>query len=353
MTLSEELTWRGFVNQTTFKDMSELDKEKRTFYWGCDPSAPSLQVGNLAAGMMARVFIEHGYKPVVLIGGATGMVGDPKDDEERQLKTLEEINKNKSAIVQQYKQIFNGQTFQLVDNYAWFKDMGYLEFLREVGKHTSMSQMLDREFVKARVGSDNTGLSYAEFSYALIQGYDFLHLSRYHNVSLQLCGGDQWGNSVAGVDLIRRIDKKEAHVWSTPLIINKTTGKKFGKSEDGTVWLDPEMTSPYQFYQFWLNVDDAGVGDYLKIYTLIQPDEFDNLMEEFSKNLSGRAAQKQLAFEVTQLVHGTAKAQSAQNVTATLFGDTPIEQLLKEDIDMLAEEIPTSTANFLKLHFEM
>lgn len=342
MTLSEELKWRGFFNQTTFKDPSELDKSTRTFYWGCDPSSDSLTIGNLAPGMMARVFISHGYTPVILIGGATGMVGDPKDDEERQLKALDEIEHNKQAIQKQYKQIFNGIDFKLVDNYEWFKNMGYLEFLREVGKHTSMSQMLDREFVKARVGEDKIGLSYAEFSYSLIQGYDYLYLSRHHDVSLQICGADQWGNSVSGVNLIRRLDGKEAHVWSSPLVLNKSTGKKFGKSEDGAVWLDKNKTSVYKFYQFWLNVDDLGVGDYVKIYTLIQPDEFERLMKDFEADKASRLAQKYLAYEVTKLVHGPEAADSVKRVSEVLFGDTPFEALSEADLDMLAVEIPVT-----------
>ena len=345
MTLSEELKWRGFFNQTTFKDISELDKAPRSFYWGCDPSSDSLTIGNLAPGMMARVFIKHGYTPVVLIGGATGMVGDPKDDEERQLKSLDEIEKNKQGIKAQYKTIFNGLEFELVDNYDWFKNMGYLEFLREVGKKTSMSQMLDREFVKARTGDGNIGLSYAEFSYSLIQGYDFLHLSRHHDVSLQLCGADQWGNSVAGVDLIRRIDGKEAHVWSTPLVVNKSTGKKFGKSEEGAVWLDAKKTSAFKFYQFWLNLDDNGVEDYLKIYTLIEVAELDALMTEFKANPGDRAAQKYLAFEVTKLVHGEQQAKNVQNVSEVLFGQKQFEELSKTELEQLSQEIPTVKAN--------
>ena len=347
MTLSEELQWRGFVNQTTFKDISELDVKTRTFYWGCDPSSDSLTIGNLAAGMMARVFIQHGYTPIVLIGGATGMVGDPKDDEERQLKSLEEIDRNKQAISVQYKQIFDGLEFTLVDNYDWFKDMGYLQFLREVGKHTSMSQLLDREFVKARVGEDKTGLSYAEFSYSLIQGYDFLHLSREYEVSLQLCGADQWGNSISGVDLIRRLDQEEAHVWSSPLVINKTTGKKFGKSEEGAVWLDASKTSPFKYYQFWLNVDDAGVGEYLKIYTAIEPGQFEELMGEFEGNPQERAAQKYLAFEATKLIHGEQTAESVKRVSEVLFGQKTFAELSKEDLDALAKEIPTTSAGTL------
>ena len=347
MTLSEELTWRGFINQTTFKDINELDKEKRTFYWGCDPSSDSLQIGNLAGAMMARVFVSHGYKPVLLVGGATGMIGDPKDNEERQLKTLDEVARNKAAVAKQYKTIFDGLEFTLVDNYDWFKNIGYLDFLRDVGKQFSMTQLLDREFVQTRIGEGAAGISYAEFSYSLIQGYDFLHLFREHGVTLQIGGSDQWGNMISGVPLIRKLENAEAHVCTLPLVINKATGRKFGKSEEGTIWLDSEKTSPYKFYQFWLNVDDAGVGDYIKIYTLITPEEFDTLMQEFRSNPSDRSAQKYLAYEVTKLVHGEESAQSAKNVTATLFGDIAVSELSKEDLDVLAQEIPTTTSNDL------
>ncbi len=345
MTLSEELTWRGFVNQTTFKDVTTLDKQPLTFYWGVDPSADSMTIGNLAAAMMVRHFISHGHRAVLLVGGATGLVGDPDGKkQERNLKELDEIEKNITGISAQYKTVFAGEPFEIVNNYDWFKDISYMDFLRNIGKYFSMTQLLDREFIKARIGEGGSGISYAEFSYSLIQGYDFLHLFREKGVTLQLCGADQWGNSLAGVEMIRKLEGAEAHVWSTPLVVNKTTGVKFGKSEDGAVWLDPTKTSPYKFYQFWLNVDDAGVEDYLKIYTLIQPPELEALMAEFKKNPGARAAQKQLAYEVTLLAHGEAKAQSARNVTAVLFGDTPFEQLLEEDLAMLAEEIPTTTA---------
>lgn len=344
MKLSEELTWRGFINQTTFKNITELDAEKRTFYFGCDPSSDSLQIGNLAGAMMARVFISHGYTPVMLVGGATGMIGDPKDNEERQLKTLDEVARNKVAVAEQYKTIFDGLEFTLVDNYDWFKNIGYLDFLRDIGKQFSMTQLLDREFVQTRIGEGAAGISYAEFSYSLIQGYDFLHLFREHGVTLQIGGSDQWGNMISGVPLIRKLENAEAHVCTLPLVINKTTGRKFGKSEEGTIWLDPAQTSPYKFYQFWLNVDDAGVGDYIKIYTLIQPEEFDALMAEFAKNPSARAAQKYLAYEVTKLVHGEQKAKSAETVTATLFADTPIAELSEDELAMLADEIPVVAA---------
>lgn len=345
MKLSEELQWRGFINQTTFDDLSQLDGEPISFYWGVDPSADSMQIGNLAAAMMVRHFIDHGHKAFLLVGGATGMIGDPDGKkDERNLKTLDEIAKNKAGIAAQYKTVFAGKDFAMVDNYDWFKGINYLDFLREVGKHVPMSQMLGRDFVQARLGEDGSGISYAEFSYSLIQGYDFLHLYREHGVTLQVCGADQWGNSVTGVDLIRRIEGVEAHVYSTPLVINKATGIKFGKSEGGAVWLDSAKTSVYKFYQFWLNVDDEGVIDYAKIYTLLNKDELEELGARHKQNPSAREAQKTLAREVTTLVHGKERAEAAVHVTDVLFGGKSVGELDGADLDMLAGEIPTASA---------
>jgi len=257
MSLSEELQWRGFVNQTTFPDITDLDKESLTFYFGVDPSADSMQIGNFAAAMMVRHFINAGHKAILLVGGATGMIGDPDGKkDERNLKALDEIAHNKAGIAAQYRQVFADKDFTLVDNYDWFKNMNYLDFLREVGKNVPMSMMLGREFIQSRLGEGGEGISYAEFSYSLIQGYDFLHLYRTYGATLQLAGADQWGNSIAGVDLIRRVEGVESHIFTIPLIMNKATGKKFGKTEDGAIWLDPKKTSVYKFYQFWLNSDD-------------------------------------------------------------------------------------------------
>lgn len=343
MKLSEELQWRGFINQTTYDDLGQLDGAPISFYWGVDPSADSMTIGNFAAAMMVRHFIDHGHKAFLLVGGATGMIGDPDGKkDERNLKTLDEIAKNKAGLAAQYKTAFAGKDFTIVDNYDWFKDMNYLDFLRNVGKHVPMSQMLGRDFVQARLGQEGSGISYAEFSYSLIQGYDFLHLYREHGVTLQVCGADQWGNSITGVDLIRRIEGGEAHVYSTPLVINKATGVKFGKSEDGAVWLDPAKTSVYKFYQFWLNVDDEGVIDYAKIYTLLGKDELEALGERHQQNPREREAQKVLAREVTTLVHGADRAQAAMYVTDVLFGTKQVNELNAADLDMLAGEIPTS-----------
>lgn len=342
MTLSEELQWRGFINQTTYADITQLDKAPITFYWGVDPSADSMQIGNLAPAIMIRHFINHGHKPILLVGGATGLIGDPDGKkQERDLKTLDEIAKNVAGLSAQYQKVFAGTNFDLVNNYDWFKEINYLDFLRDVGKHVSMTQMLDREFVKARVGEGGEGISYAEFSYSLIQGYDFLHLYRTKGATLQVAGGDQWGNSIAGVELIRRLEGAEAHVFTAPLIANKQTGVKFGKSEGGAVWLDPAKTSPYKFYQFWLNVDDETAQDLVKIYTFLDKDTVEALIASHLQKPGERTLQKTLAREVTDIVHGRDRRESVERVTAALFGgDT--QQLNSDDIEALAAEIPTS-----------
>jgi tyrosyl-tRNA synthetase len=341
MTLSEELTWRGFVNQTTYKDVSALDKDPVSFYLGVDPSADSMTIGNLATVMMVRHFIDHGHKAYLLVGGATGLIGDPDGkSQERDLLSLEDIAKNKQKIADQYRTLLAEKPFELVDNYDWFKNLGYLEFLRDVGKHVPMSQMLGREFVQSRLGEQGSGISYAEFSYALIQGYDFLHLYKEHQVTLQVCGADQWGNSIAGVDLIRRLTGGEAHVWSAPLVVNKATGQKFGKTEAGAIWLDPAKTTPTQFYQFWINVDDEGVEDYLKIYTLLAKEAIAEIVQAHHADPGQRKAQQALAREVTQIVHGVAAAALAEEVTGYLTGSQPIGEADEAALESLRAEIP-------------
>jgi len=339
--LSEELQWRGFVNQMTYSDIAELDNGPISFYFGVDPSADSMTIGNLGAAMMVRHFIDHGHHAYLLVGGATGMIGDPDGKkDERNLKTLDEIAHNKAGIAAQYDQVFASKQFTVVDNFDWFSGINYLDFLRDVGKHIPLSQMLSRDFVQSRLGENGSGISYAEFSYSLIQGYDFLHLFREHSVTLQVCGADQWGNSLAGVDLIRRLEGGEAHVYSTPLIINKTTGMKFGKSEGGAIWLDTNKTSVYKFYQFWLNCDDQGVIDYIKIYTLLDKAAIEAIDENHQANPAARSAQKTLAREVTTLVHGQARCESVERVTAVLFNEANFSDLTNDDMTLLAAEIP-------------
>jgi len=344
MKLSEELLWRGFINQHTFADITELDKAPLTFYWGVDPSGPSMTIGHLAAAMMVRHLINNGHKAILLIGGATGMIGDPDGKkQERDLLTIEQINSNKQKIVEQYKRIFAGHDFEVVDNYDWFKDMGYLSFLREIGKKVPMSQLLDREFIKSRIGEDGQGISYAEFSYNLIQGYDFLHLYREKNAQLQVSGADQWGNAITGVQLIKKLEGAESHVLTTPLIINKATGVKFGKSEAGAVWLDPTMTTPYQFYQFWLNIDDEFAKDLVTKYTMLGRDEIAALIQESQNRPQDRLVQRALANESTRIVHGEARLAAVQAILDVLFGAQATTSLSDDAISMLAQEIPTVT----------
>lgn len=340
--LSEELAWRGFINQSTFADLSDIDKP-RTFYWGVDPSADSMHIGNLAPAMMIRHFMDHGHKAILLVGGATGMIGDPDGKkQERDLLTPDDVDRNKKAIAEQYKSLFAGLDFDVVDNYDWFKGMYYLDFLREIGKHAPMTQMLDRDFVQSRIGEGGEGISYAEFSYALIQGYDFLHLHREKGATLQVAGADQWGNSITGVQLIRRLEGAEAHVVTAPLIVNKSTGRKFGKTEEGAVWLDPAKTSPYKFYQFWLNVDDETAEDLVKIYTLLDREAIESLIALHHDNPADRVLQKALAREVTDLVHGSERRQSVERVTSVLFNSADISSLSPDDLDELAVEIPVA-----------
>ena len=345
MQLSDELQWRGFVNQMTFANIDDIN-QPRSFYFGVDPSADSMTIGNLAAAMMVRLFIDHGHKAYLLVGGATGMIGDPDGKKnEREVRKVEDVVHDKLAIVEQYRTLFADREFEIVDNHDWFKSINYVEFLHKIGKHVSMTQLLDREFVQSRIGEGGSGISYAEFSYSLIQGYDFLHLFREHDVTLQLCGADQWGNSTTGVSLIRKLEAGEAHVYSTPLVINKTTGKKFGKSEDGAIWLDERKTSVYKFYQFWLNIDDAGVIDYMKIYTTLDQATIEAIAENHAINPGARSAQKALARAVTDIVHGEQRRIAVERVTDVLFSGGDISDLADDELDLLSQEIPTVSAS--------
>jgi tyrosyl-tRNA synthetase len=340
MTLSEELAWRGFTHQTTYKDSEVLDGDPITFYFGVDPSSDSMTIGNLAAAMMVKTLMKHGHKAVLLVGGATGLIGDPDGkSEERNLKQPEEIARNAKAITDQYEQLFKDEAFEVVNNDAWFASIKYVDFLRDIGKHVPMRQMLGREFIQTRLGEESGGISYAEFSYVLIQAYDFLRLYEDKGVTLQVCGSDQWGNSIAGVDLIRRKTGGEAHVYSVPLIVNKSTGQKFGKSEAGAIWLDPAKTTPTQFYQFWINVDDASAESYLKIFTELSKDEIDGIVAEHAADPGKRLAQTRLAEEVTKVVHGEQNTEIAKKVTDTMTGKMPVGEA-GEAIEHIRKELP-------------
>ena len=358
MKLSEELRYRGFVAETTIENPEDLDtRASKKFYWGADPSADSITIGNLAALMMCACFVRHGYQPYLLVGGATGQIGDPKDNGERDLKTLDEVEHNKKCIREQIERVINsadgdgdnGSTTSLVmvDNYDWFRDMNYLSFLREIGKNFSMTQLLDRQFVQKRIGEGGAGISYAEFSYTLIQGYDFLHLYREYGVDLQLCGADQYGNSTSGIHLIKRLEDATADVWSTPLIIDPATGRKFGKSEGNAIWLagadngSGNYTSIFDFYQFWLNQPDDAVEYLIKIYTLYSPEEIEDILARHKEAPEKRIAQKALARGVTEVVHGKDNAAAVENLTETLFSrDTDFSTFSEDELTEFAAYLP-------------
>jgi len=341
MTLSEELSWRGFINQTTLTNLTALDTEKWTFYHGFDASADSQTVGNLAAMMLDRCFMRHGHSPIILAGGATSLIGDPGGkDAERPLQSEETIAINVAKAEAQLQQIFRGYDFQLVNNLDWTRELTVISFLRDIGKHFSMTPLIQRDYIAKRIGEEGDGISYAEFSYTILQGMDYLYLYDTYGCTLQLGGSDQWGNCLSGVDLIRRARGAETHVITLPLIINKATGKKFGKSEDGAVWLDPTKTSVYKFYQFWLNADDKGVEGYLKIFTELDKEAIDSVMKEFKKNKKDRLAQKTLAYAVTTLVHGEEKAEAAKIASEVLFGGADPGALGAEEYQLLKGELP-------------
>lgn len=342
MTLSEELQWRGFYNQTTFDSPTELDDGSFTLYLGTDPTADSLHVGHLAVYMFVRRFLDRGHKVILLVGGGTGLIGDMRDTEERELKPREEIAHNTKALAAQVSNLFSGKQFDLVDNYDWLKDLSLLPFLRDIGKSFTMNDLTSREYYKARTGANASGgLSFAEFTYTILQGYDFYHLHQEKGVNLQIGGSDQWGNLLSGVELIRKKTGDTVHALSSPLVINKSTGRKFGKSEGGAVWLDPKKTSVYQFYQFWLNTDDKSSIDYLKLFTLLDKPAIDAISKQQTVDPGARVAQRTLAREVTDLVHGKERRESVERVTNVLFGGDDFQTLTDSDRELLSHEIPT------------
>ena len=355
MKLSEELKYRGFMAETTIENIEDLDtRESKKFYWGADPSADSLTIGNLAALMMCACFVRHGYEPYLLVGGATGQIGDPKENGERDLKPLEEVEHNKKCIGEQIQRVVKADNLTMVDNYDWFSQIKFLDFLREVGKSFSMTQLLDRQFVQKRIGDGGAGISYAEFSYTLIQGYDFLHLYRKYGVALQLCGADQYGNCTSGIHLIKRLEDATADVWSTPLVIDPVTGRKFGKSEGNAVWLaasdngSGNYTSIFDFYQFWMNQSDEAVENLIKIYTLLEPDEIERIIAEHKAAPEKRIAQKALARGATEVVHGRENAEAVENLTALLFNrDTDFTAFSEDEINEFAAYLPVAAKGTL------
>ena len=340
--LFAELGWRGFVHHATEHLQRHLAEQRRTVYCGFDPTAPSLQLGNLMPLMLLRHFQLHGHKPIVLMGGGTGLIGDPSGKRgERPLLTREQIRENLQRQRDQMQRLLDFDpgpaAAEVMDNAKWLVEQRLVDFLRDVGKHFTVNLMMQKEAVKARL---DTGISYTEFSYMLLQAYDFLHLFRTRGCTLQVGGSDQWGNITAGIDLIRRVEGGEAHGLVAPLVTT-ASGAKFGKSEAGAIWLDPALTSPYAFYQFWVNTDDRDTESHLKLFSLKSQEELKQLLHRAKQNPAGREAQRALAAEVTERIHGDA-VQSAMVASEILFGDFDPRAASGSVFDTLAREIPTT-----------
>ena len=338
----DELSWRGLIAQSTDVDAlrATTDSGSITLYCGFDPTAPSLHLGNLVQILTVRRFQQHGHRPLALVGGATGLIGDPKMTGERTLNSVDVVEGWVARIRQQLDRFydFSGPNAAVaVNNLDWTEGVGVLEFLRDVGKHFSVNRMLDREAVAARLAKD--GISYTEFSYQLLQAFDFVQLYRRYDCTLQTGGSDQWGNITAGVDLIRRMDGGQAHALTTPLM-TKADGTKFGKTESGTVWLDPELTTPYAFFQFWLNSDDRDVVTYLRTFSFRSREDIEALEAATVERPQAREAQRALASELTALVHGDSERDAAEAAGRALFGQGDLGDLPPATLTAALTETP-------------
>jgi tyrosyl-tRNA synthetase len=342
--LIADLEWRGLLAQTTDRDalIKDLDAKPITFYIGFDPTAPSLHVGNLVVILVMRRFQLAGHNPIALVGGATGLVGDPSGrNEERTL--------NEESTVANWVEKIKGQlslflNFSdglnkavMANNLDWTKNISALEFLRDIGKHFSVNQMLSKDSVSSRLEAG--GISYTEFSYQVLQAYDYLELNKRNNCTLQLGGSDQWGNIVAGLDLIRKVEQGSAHAFTIPLM-TKSDGNKFGKTAGGSVWLDPTMTSPYAFYQFWINSEDADVAKFLKVFSFKDQTEIERLIETVAQNPGAREAQRELARELTTLVHGAKECENVEAASKALFGQGELIDLDAKTLNAALSQLP-------------
>lgn len=337
MDFVEDLQWRGMIHDIMPGTEEQLKKEVTTAYVGFDPTADSLHVGSFAQIMLLKRFQMAGHKPLALVGGATGMIGDPSGkSQERNLLNEETLQKNIDGIKAQLSRFLDFDSdapnkAELVNNYDWMKDFSFLEFIRDVGKHITVNYMMAKESVKKRVtGETGQGMSFTEFTYQLVQGYDFLYLNQNKNCKLQMGGSDQWGNIVTGTELIRRKSSSTAFALTIPLI-KKADGGKFGKTESGNVWLDPERTTPYAFYQFWLNTSDEDAANFIKVFTLLSKEEIEALITEHAEAPHARALQKKLADELTTMVHSKEELENAIEASQILFGKGTNETLAKLD----------------------
>lgn len=347
MNLIEELRWREMIHNIMPGTEEQLQKEMTTAYIGFDPTADSLHIGSLVPILLLVHLQKAGHKPIALVGGATGMVGDPSGkSEERNLLSEEALQRNVAGIKKQLEQYLNfdaslPNAALMANNYDWFKDFSFLSFIRDVGKHITVNYMMAKDSVKKRLDSEN-GMSFTEFTYQLVQGYDFYYMYKHNNCKLQMGGSDQWGNIVTGTELIRRKTSGEAFAFTCPLI-TKADGSKFGKSEKGNIWLDPGKTSPYEFYQFWLNTSDEDAARYIKIFTFLSQHEVSDVLAEHAQNQSQRRLQKKLAEEVTSFVHGGDALAKAMQATEILFSKNTLQiisSLSKDELDATLAGVP-------------
>lgn len=323
MTFFEELKWRGVVKDISSPELEEkLNNESLTFYLGTDPTADSLHIGHYASFVTAKRLARHGHKPIILVGGATGLIGDPRPTAEREIISKEIVAKNIEGLKKQVESLLEGKA-QIVNNYDWTKDVTFLDFLRDIGKYINVNYMLGKDIIARRL---ETGITYAEFSYTLLQGFDYLHLFNTYNCTLQAAGSDQWGNITTGIELIRKIENKEAYGFTMPLILD-STGKKFGKSEGNALWLDKEKTSPFKIYQYLVNSDDSKVIEYLKVFTFLSKEEIDSLELEVKNHPENRVAQKTLAYEVVKDLHGEEEAEKAKEISEKIFRGEETEEM--------------------------
>ena len=340
MTVFEDLKWRGLIKDISSPDLEEkLNKGGMSFYIGTDPTADSLHVGHLSSFLISKRLKDAGHHPYLLVGGGTGMIGDPRPTKERAMISKEQVNKNFEGIKKQVEKLFG---FDVVNNYDWIKDINTLDFLRDYGKYFNVNYMLDKDIIRRRL---DAGITYTEFSYMILQALDFKHLHEYNNVDLQCAGSDQWGNITAGIDLIRRATGDEVYGFTMPLVTD-SQGKKFGKSEGNALWLDKEKTSSYKLYQFFTNVEDVKVIDYLKIYTFLSKEEIEEYERKNNEHPELREAHKALAREIITFLHGKEEYEKAVNLADHLFNNK-FADLSKEDIEELFgnEDIKEVEAN--------
>ena len=315
MKLYDELKWRGLIKDVSSPDLEEkLNNDKLTFYWGTDPTADSLHLGHYSSLVTAKRLANAGHQFILLVGGATALIGDPRPSAEREIISKEVVNNNITSIQNQVKSLVNPSTI-FVNNYDWMKDYNFLDFLRDVGKYVNVNYMLNKDIINRRL---ETGITYAEFSYTLMQGYDFVHLNREFGCTLQAAGSDQWGNITTGIELARKMDNKEVYGFTMPLILD-AQGKKFGKSEGNALWLDKDKTSPYKIYQHLINSDDSKVIEYLKVFTFLSKEEIEDIEVKFKERPEDRLAQKTLAYEVVKDIHGVEEADKAREISEKIF----------------------------------